>query len=32
LSDQAPEAALMVTYYEKLAQIFWASENLLFHA
>lgn len=31
-SHAEPEAALMVTYYEKLAQIFWASENYLFHA
>jgi len=29
---QEPPPELMKTYYEKLAQIFWASSNYLFHA
>lgn len=32
LSTETPEPQLMVTYYKRLAQIFWASENYLFHA
>lgn len=30
--DSEPEPQLMVTYYNKLADIFWASRNFLFHA
>lgn len=32
LVDQVPRLELMVTYYEKLAQIFLVSKNHLFHA
>jgi translation initiation factor 3 subunit A len=32
LVDQIPRLELMITYYEKLAQIFLVSKNYLFHA
>eukprot|EP00456_Euglypha_rotunda_P003814 TRINITY_DN1064_c0_g1_i6.p1 TRINITY_DN1064_c0_g1~~TRINITY_DN1064_c0_g1_i6.p1 ORF type:complete len:382 (+),score=72.44 TRINITY_DN1064_c0_g1_i6:141-1148(+) len=32
LSEKPPTPELMKTYYEKLSQIFWASDNYLFHA